>query len=337
LIAARERLIPAAAAERLTILKQSPEPAASAGSSGRRRLVMAVAIALVAAIAAYFLARREELTYLRRLSATVLLLTLLFQFLSQLLWNEAMLLPLRAYMKLGFWELFVVRSGGMLGGALVPVAGNIGVRLAYLRRRGLAYSDFTWATIVSSVLSLFASAALAVLAVAILWTMTGALPPPVAGLTAALLALGIAAMAVLWFLPRLAGHPRASRWSWLSAMSTHTTEPRLTAGILAASFGRHVFSFLSFGVLYQALSRAPADLLTGGLVYAITSPFRIVTITPGNLGIIEWITAVVGRLLSFDLTTGLIVALVFRGMTIAAQVLGVLVAGGWMTLRGESL
>ena len=30
-------------------------------------------------------------------------------------------------MKLGYWELFMVRSGGALVGNGVPVAGNIGV------------------------------------------------------------------------------------------------------------------------------------------------------------------------------------------------------------------
>ena len=54
--------------------------------------------------------------------------------------------------------------------------------------------------------------------------------------------------------------------------------------ILALSFGRHVFNFLSFGLLYQSLFRASGGFLTGGLVYAITSPIRMVTITPGNLG-----------------------------------------------------
>jgi uncharacterized membrane protein YbhN (UPF0104 family) len=321
----------------LTTPEPDPQPAPAVRSSGRRRLIGAIAIVLLAAIAAYLLTRRDELEYFRRLSAAVLLATLLFQLLSQLLWNQAMLLPLRAYMKLGFWELFVVRSGGLLAGALVPVAGNIGVRLAYLRRRGLGYSDFTWATIVSSVLALFASAALAVMAVAILWARTGDLSRPVVVLTAALLALGIAALLSLRILPRLAGHRWARKWTWIAAMSRHTIDPVTAGWILAASFGRHVFSFLSFGLLYQSLSRPPGELLTGGLVYAITSPIRIVTITPGNLGIIEWVVAVVGKLLSFDLTTGLVVALVFRGMSIGAQALGVLTAGMWMSLRGESL
>ena len=48
----------------------------------------------------------------------------------------------------------------------------------------------------------------------------------------------------------------------------------------------------------------------------------MVTITPGNLGVNEWVVALIGKLLSFDVATGLLVALVFRGMSLAAQVLG---------------
>lgn len=317
------------------IQKPGPGDPTSVRPSARRRLITAVVIVLLATIAAYLLTKREELAYFQRLSTTVLLITLLCQFLAQLLWNEAMLLPLQRYMKLGYWELFMVRSGGFLVGAVVPLAGNLAVRMAYLKRRGLTYSDFTWATIVSNVLALFAAAVLAVLAVGLLWMMTGTLPAPVSGLTVAVLGLGVTGLTALHFLPRLAGHPRFRRWRWLSGMSSHQAGHRTMIWILALSFARHVFSFVSFGLLYQSLSRAPSGFLTGGLVYAITSPIRMVTITPGNLGINEWVVATVGKLLSFDLTTGLIVALVFRGMSLAAQVLGVLLAGAWVALRGE--
>jgi hypothetical protein len=53
----------------------------------------------------------------------------------------------------------------------------------------------------------------------------------------------------------------------------------------------------------------------------------MVTLTPGNLGVNEWVVAVTGTLLSFDVPTGLLVALVFRGMSLGAQVLGSAVAG----------
>jgi len=70
---------------------------------------------------------------------------------------------------------------------------------------------------------------------------------------------------------------------------------------------------VTFGGSYHALSQVPRGFLTGGLVYAVASPLRIVQITPGNLGVDEWVAAMVGKALAFDVTTGLIVAAVFQG------------------------
>ena len=303
---------------------------------GRRLLLTAVAIVSLAAVAGHLLSQREELAYVQRLSTAVLLTTLLCQFVSQMLWNEAMRVPLRAYMELGYWELFLVRSGGFLVGAVVPVAGNVAARMAYLKRRGLGYADFTWATVVSNVVALFAASVLGAIALGILWIVAGTLPGSVVGLTAAVLVAGVAGLASLRAVPRLAAHPRVERWSWLSAMARHRTDARTLMWILALSAGRHACAFVAFGLLYQSLARARSGFLTGGLVYAITSPMRIVSVTPGNLGLTEWVVAMVGKLLSFDLTTGLIVALVFRGLSLAAQVLGVMLAGAWVGVRGEA-
>lgn len=317
--------------------KPGPDQATTLWPPGRRWLKTTVVIALLATVAAYLLTRREELAHFQRLSTTLLLVILFFQFLSQLLWNGAMLLPLQTFMKtLGYWELFMVRTGGFLVGYIVPVAGNLAVRMSYLKRRGLTYSDFTWATLSSNVLALFAAAALAVLAVGALWMLAGTPPVPVLGLTMALLALGVTALTVFQLLPRLAGHPQLQRWPWLSGMSGFKVNRRMMSWVLALSFSRHCFNFLTFGLLYQSLSRAPDEFLTGGLVYAITSPIRMVTITPGNLGVNEWVVALVGKTLSFDLTTGLIVALIFRGMTVAAQALGVLLGGARLALWSDA-
>jgi len=117
-------------------------------------------------------------------------------------------------------------------------------------------------------------------------------------------------------------------------MSAFTTTGRTTAWSLALLLLRQVCNFLTFGLLFQALSQTPIAFLTGGLAYAITSPVRMVVVTPGNLGINEWVVAIVGNMLSVDLTTGLIVALVFRGVSIAGQTLGVLIAWAWLALWG---
>ena len=312
----------------------SPATVSAAGSTQsrptRRRAVLLVA--LVIPLALYLVTRREALEDLQRLSLGDVLIVLLSQFSAQLLWNGAVLAPLRASLeKLGFWELLLVRSGGVLASYVVPVAGNVAVRMAYLRRRGLAYPDFVWATLLSNLLALFAAAILAVWAVVTAQVVTGNTSGPVLGLTGGIVALGAVALSGVFLLPRFAGHPLLQRWRFTSAL---TPTPRRTIVVTSVlAFGRHVCNFLTFGLLYRSLSVAHNHLLAGGLVYTVTIPIRMVTITPGNLGVNEWVVALTGKLLSFDVPTGVLVALVFRGMSLAAQVLAAAVAGAYLAAR----
>jgi uncharacterized membrane protein YbhN (UPF0104 family) len=140
---------------------------------------------------------------------------------------------------------------------------------------------------------------------------------------------------MLQFLPRLAGHPRLQKWPWLSGISAFTTSRGTTVWLLILLCLQQVANFLTFGLLFQSLSQVPLDFVTGGLVNAITSPVRMVVITPGNLGINEWVVAIVGKVLSVDLTTGLMVALVFRAVSIAGQMLGVVIGWAWLALLGK--
>jgi uncharacterized membrane protein YbhN (UPF0104 family) len=301
-----------------------PPPA----SVGRRKAVLLVI--LLVSITGYLVLGSDTAGSLQRLSPTVLAVGLLCQLLAQLSWNGAMLLPLRTSLRrLGYWELFTVRSGGILAGFVVPLAGSLGVRLAYLRRRGLTYPEFVWATLISNLLALSTSASLAVCAVAGLWLFTGQSSAPVLWLTGCVLMLGVTAGVTVRWLPQVAAHPALRRLTWLSGMSSRRASRDTVFAVSMLSLGRHVFSFLTFGLLYQSLSPLPNHLLSGGLVYAITSPVRLVAITPGNFGVTEWVVAAVGRLLMFDLTTGLLVGLVFRGMSLAAHGLGMLIAGAW--------
>jgi hypothetical protein len=103
--------------------------------------------------------------------------------------------------------------------------------------------------------------------------------------------------------------------------------------IFIFSLARHLLNFVAFGLLCQSLSAAPGDFLSGGVVYALTSPIRIVNFTPGNLGITEWVVALVGKVLEFDVTTGLIAALSFRGVGLVGQGLGMLFGSARLWLR----
>jgi len=304
--------------------------------SARRWLTAGLVVALLAAIAVHLSRERDELLDLSRVSTTVLLAAAGCQLAAQLLWNAAMLLPLRTFMaRLGYWELFMVRTGGFVAGYLVPVA-SLAVRMGYLKVRGLGYAQTAWATAVSNVLALFAGGLLAVLALGGLWVVAGSLSLSVVGLTAAVLALGIAGVVVLWYLPRLAGHPRLGRWPRLSRLSGFTTSRGTLGWVLALLLARHGFNFFTFGLLFQSLSPVPLGVLSGGFVYAITSPVRVLIITPGNLGVNEWLVAAVANTLSVDLTTGLVVALVFRAVSLAGQGVGVVIGAAWLALRGGS-
>lgn len=304
--------------------------------SARRWLISLLAIGLLAAIAAHLWRSPRELALFERLSAGTLAITLFLQFLSQLFSSAALLVPLRAHVReLGFWEFFVVRTGGFLAGYVLPVAGGVAVRLSYLRRRGLGYWDFTWATVLSNVVALVAAAVLAVCATAMLWIAAGTPAAPALGLSAGVLALSVAALLIFRLFPRLAGHPRLQKWSWLSGVSGLTANRGTIVTVFALSLVRHGLNFVTFGWLYRTLSAVPGTFLTGGLVYAVASPLRTVQITPGNLGVDEWVAAMVGSMLAFDVATGLIVALVFRGLVLLSQGLGVLVASGWLARRGR--
>jgi hypothetical protein len=295
-----------------------------------------VVVALLLAIAVHVSRTHEELANVQRLSIQVLILTCVLQFLSLVFLNGSMLVPLQTHVKgLGFWELYLVRAGGSLVGSLVPVAGGLAVRLAYLRSRGLTYLDFTWATLVSNLLALGAAAVLSAGATGVLWMMAGRPPGSVLAVSAGVLAISVAALAAFELLPQLTRHPKLQRWRWLSGMSSLRASRRMAAWVFGLSLVRHVLNFATFGLLYQTLSGAPADFLTGGLVYALTSPVRMVNITPANLGVTEWFVALVGRMLAFDLVTGLIVALAFRGIAVVAQGLGALFGSAWIALRSR--
>lgn len=271
---------------------------------------------------------------MQRLSVQVLAAACLLQLVSQLFLNGSFLLPLQTQVPgLGFWELYLVRTGGFMVGSLMPVAGGLAVRLAYLRNRGLTYLDFTWATVLSNVLALGAAAVVAVWATGMLWIVAGRPPAGVLGVSAGVLAISVAALAAFHYLPGLARRPRWQRWPWLSAMSSLRASRSMTMRVFALCLVRHLLNFVTFGLLSLSLSGVRADFLAGGLLYALTSPVRMVNITPGNLGVTEWVVAAVGKMLAFDLATGLIVALAFRGVSLVGQAGGAVFGSAWLAVR----
>jgi lysylphosphatidylglycerol synthase-like protein len=304
------------------------------GRASRRWVTSAIVIGLLTAIAIHLSRTHDELASIRRLSFPVLAGGCALQLISQLFLNGSLLMPLRQCVTpLGFWELYLVRTGGFFVSSVVPVAGGLAVRLAYLRGRGLTYLDFTWATLFSNVLALASAAVLAVAAAGLLWLKAGPLPPGLLGVTAAILVVGVATVFVFEYLPRLTRHGPLRRWQWLAGMSGVRSRPLLALRVFNWSLVRHTLNFVTFGLLYESLTRNPADFLAGGLVYALTSPIRMVNITPANLGVTEWFVALVGRMVAFDVATGLIVSLAFRGVALVAQMMGAAFGSAWLALR----
>ena len=304
--------------------------------SGRSWLTTVLVVALVGAMVVYLAGTTEDLASVRRLSAGMLAVTCLLQLVSQLFLNASMLLPLRTSLKdLGFWELYLVRTGGFLVGSLVPVAGGVAVRLTYLRQRGVTYLDFTWATLVSNVLALAAGGLVAAVAMAVFWAARGRPPALILGLAAALFALSAAAIVVFESIPQATGSHRFRRWAWLAGMASLRAHPGMTTGVFLYSVGRHALNLLTFGLLTSSLSRMPGDFLSGGLLYALTSPVRMINITPANLGVTEWVVALVGDALAFDLSIGLIAALAFRAISLVAVALGLVVAAPVVMAKGR--
>lgn len=319
-------------------MTQTARPIEAGRWTARSWLATAVVLALLAAMAVHLARTRDELAAIGRLSLATIAVTCLLQLLAQLLLNASMLLPLRTLVKdLGFWELYLVRTGGFIVGSVVPVAGGVAVRLAYLRRRGVSYADFAWATLLSNLLALAAAGLLAVALLGLSWGALGRPPAAILAVTAGVFVLGAAGIAVFESIPRLTKFVRLRRWPWLAEMPGLASTPGMAAGVFLHALGRHGLNFITFGLLAQSLTRAPGDFLNGGLLYALTSPVRMVNITPSNLGITEWVVALVGKALAFDLTTGLIAALAFRGVSLAALAVGMVIGSAWVALaKGPS-
>jgi hypothetical protein len=200
----------------------------------------------------------------------------------------------------------------------------------------VTYLDFTWATLVSNVLALAAGGAVAAGALAVFWVARGRPPAIILGLAAALFVLSAAAIAVFESLPRAPSHGRLRRWSWLAGMASLRANPGVTTGVFLYSVARHGLNLVTFGLLTSSLSGVAGDFLGGGLLYALTSPVRMVNITPANLGVTEWVVALVGEALAFDLAIGLIAALAFRAISLLAVALGLVIAAPVTMARGGS-
>lgn len=301
--------------------------------STRRWLVGVLGVVLLVGVMAYVV-REGALESFARLSLWVLVAALGLQLLAQLFFNSSFLIPLKVHLPtLGYWQLFLVRTGGFLAGYVLPVAGGLAVRMAYLRRLGISYQDFASATVLSNVSALVSAALLTTLSVLVLRILHGPVPDAVLWLTAVLIVVAAAAAAAFKLLPGFVQGGPLARFPRLVAVTRYDADMRTVLRVLWYSIARHCANFATFGLLYISLADVPSGFLAGGFVYAVTSPVRMVQVTPGNLGINEWVYAVAGQTVNFDMGVGLVIALVFRAVAAAGQGVGVLIATAMLARR----
>ncbi|MQA29274.1 MAG: hypothetical protein GEU82_05455 [Luteitalea sp.] len=92
-------------------------------------------------------------------------------------------------------------------------------------------------------------------------------------------------------------------------------------------------NFVTFGLLYQPVAGSAGGFLAGRLVYALTNALRVVNITRGNLGINEWIVAIVGKALAFEVTAGLALRSSSGASRSPGKGSACLSGGSWLGLR----
>ena len=200
----------------------------------------------------------------------------------------------------------------------------------------MTYLDFTWATLLSNVLALGAAAVLAVAATGVLWMLAGRPPAPCSACRRACWPSAWRRWRYSSSCPGWRVTADSSAGSWLSGMSSfEASRADGDPGVRALPDSSRA-QLRDLRVAVSSAVRCQADFLAGGLVYALTSPVRMVNITPGNLGVTEWVVALVGKVLAFDLTTGLIVALAVPGHCARRAGSGALSGSAWLAAREEA-
>ena len=147
---------------------------------------------------------------------------------------------------------------------------------------------------------------------------------------------------ILVFAGRLPKTGRLQRFSYFPETWAQVVGDRWRMLTVAALLCvRSLSSFLAFGLLFAALASVPNGLVTGGVVDALTFALRLVMITPGNLGVYEWVVAILSSSVGSTLATGLACAAIYRAagllVTGSAGLISVLLLGGARDYRKESV
>jgi len=298
---------------------------------------LAIAVVLLVAVAWYLYEHRDDIFIVSALSLQVILLAVTARAIAFIAAVQANFAVIRLFTPvLGKLEFLVLSSGGLLLGHLAPPGSTYAAKSIYLKRRhNLGHQQFLAVSLVVGFLALATSGAIALLALGIIWAASSEFPALswVAALTmliptAIFLRFPHTFSALLGRVKKLGGLAR----TWNHLRSARGSIWHASIFLL----GRALASFVGFGVLFMALTGGSDWFLRGGVVDALSAVLRLVRLSPGNLGIYEWMVAGFGHDMGAALSTGLVAAASYRLAGMVGVALVALIALGLQNIQQRS-
>lgn len=219
---------------------------------------------------------------------------------------------------IGLGEYFLVSASGLALNAMAPPGSGYAVKTIYLKQRyDLKHREFLSVNIVIGLLALSASGLLAGLALGLLQLEYGRVAPLILGLAAVTFAGPLLMLALMdWVLLVPFVRKRKIDSTHFHTLLRNKPWVVITALMQVLRVG---FSFLGFGLLFQAVSGEP--VMIGGILDALSTLLRLVHLIPGNLGLYEWFVAGMADALGASLSAGLLAAAMFRIISLASVLL----------------
>ncbi|MGB8275314.1 MAG: hypothetical protein WCF16_08625 [Alphaproteobacteria bacterium] len=298
-----------------------------------------VAAALLGAFAAYLWSNKSELGRLRDISGATASYVLAARLIAYWAQVSATAQLARFYAPgLKTLEYLAVASGGSIANVVSVPGMAYGAKTLYLKsRHGIGHQTFLAITTITALFSITLGGLMALLGLAWLGgrgaSINGLFWVFGSGLTLGpmLLPLFVASRPMAGLSARFAVFVES--WALL------VRQRRLMVSVVALLALRSAASFLGFGVLFAALAGTINSFLVGGVLDSLSMLLRVVTITPGNLGVYEWSVAGLGRGAGVSLAIGLACAALYRAAGIlcvgTAGIVSVVVLGTGR-LRRES-
>lgn len=214
-------------------------------------------------------------------------------------------------------ESFLLSVATTAANYLLPARSGAGLRGLYLKSRvGFDLMDFFVTLSGLSVIALLVNGALGLLAVALLVAAGRPFDPWVA----AVFAVAVAAPGAIMALPvrDAAGTGLVART--LAGWGRLRARPALLARLAAITVAQSVLMMFQTSVAFHAIGTSPplADVL---FFTALKSLALLTTITPGALGIVEWLSVYMAEVLVFSPDQAFVAQGLMRAVTVATALL----------------